>query len=141
MDRSLRYDKANWDMIRAEILLLDNKQDDPTTVQQSLSEIVLRHTPRARFRAKAFWCDSLNTKKKAIQKLAKKRPKDPELPILRRGYRKAIAQAKLEANSKALQEERDPECFRTIKARQTRHPIPALQKTGGGIAAEHPHIV
>jgi len=46
----------------------------------------------------------------------------------------------LKANSKALQEETDPECFRTIKARQTRHPIPALQKIDGGIAAEHPHI-
>ena len=127
-------------MIRAEILLLDNKQDDPTAVQQNLSEIVLRHTPRARFRAKPFWCDSLNTKKRAIQKLYRKRPKDPDLPALKRDYRKAIAQAKLEANGRALQEETDPECFRTVKARQTRHPIPALQKTGGGIAAEHPHI-
>jgi len=72
IDKPLRYDKANWDMIRAEILLLDNKQDDPTAVQQSLSEIVLCHTPRARFRAKAFWYDSLNTKRKAILKLAKK---------------------------------------------------------------------
>jgi len=140
IDKPLRYDKANWDMIRAEILLLDDKQDDPTTVQQSLSEIVLRHTPRARFRAKAFWCNSLNAKKKAIEKLTRKRPKDPELPVLKRDYRKAIAQAKLEANGRALQEESDPECFRTVKARQTRHPIPALQKTGGGIAAEHPHI-
>ena len=72
MDRPLRYDKANWDMIRAEILLLDNKQDHPTAVQQSLSEIVSRHTPRARFKAKAFWCDSLNIKKEAIQKLTRK---------------------------------------------------------------------
>jgi len=140
MDRPLRYDKANWDMIRAEILLLDNKQDDPTAVQQSLSEIVLRHTPRARCGAKLFWCNSLNAKKRAIQKLPRKRPKDPNLPILRRDYRKAIAQAKLEANGRALQEETDPECFRTVKVRQTRHPIPALQKTGGGRAAEHPHI-
>ena len=53
---------------------------------------------------------------------------------------KSIAQAKLEANSKALQEEMDPECFHTVKARQTRHPIPALKKTGRSIAAEYPHI-
>ena len=77
-DRPLRYDKANWDMIRAELLLLDNKQDDPTTVQRCLTRIVLRHTPRARFRAKAFWCDSLNQKKKAIRSLIKKRPKIPD---------------------------------------------------------------
>jgi len=140
MDKPLRYDKANGDMIRAKILLLDNKQDDTAAVQPSLSEIVLRHTPRARFRAKAFWCNSLNAKKKAILKLTRKRPKDPNLPILRRDYRKAIAQAKLEANGRSLEEETDPECFRTVKARQTRHPIPALEKTGGGIAAEHPQI-
>ena len=139
-DRPLRYDKANWDMIRAELLWLDNKQDDSTTVQRSLTEIVLRHTRRARFRAKAFRCDSLNQKKRAIRSLIKKRPQDPELPALKREYRKAIAQAKLKANTKALQEETDPECFRTIKARQTRHPIPALQKVDAGIAAEHPHI-
>jgi len=140
MDKQLRYDKANWDMIRAEILLLDKKQDEPASVQPSLSEIVLHQTPRATFRAKAFWCDSLNKMKKAIQKLGKKRTKDSDLPALRRDYRKAIAQATLEANGKALQEETDPECFRTVKAIQTRHHIPALQKTGEGIAAQHPHI-
>jgi len=97
-------------MIHAELLLLDSKQDDPSAVQQSLSEIVLRHTPRARFRAKAFWCNSLNTKNKLLQKLTRKRPKDPNLPPLLRGdYRKAIAQAKLELNGRALQEETDPE--------------------------------
>jgi len=84
MDRPLRHDKANWDMIRAEILLLDNKKNDPTKVQQSLSEIVRRHTPRARFRGKAFWCDSLNTKKTEIQRLTRRWPKDPNLVILRR---------------------------------------------------------
>ena len=46
-ERPLRYDKANWAMIRAELLLLDGKEDDPAKVQASLTEIVLRHTPRA----------------------------------------------------------------------------------------------
>ena len=56
-------------MIRAELLLLDNGQNDPAAVQQCLTEIVLRHTPRARFRAKAFWCDSLNATRKTIQRI------------------------------------------------------------------------
>lgn len=61
MDRPPRYDKANWHLIRAELLLLDNKQDDLATVQQSLTENVLHDTTRAWFKAKPFWCDALNT--------------------------------------------------------------------------------
>ena len=139
-ERPLRYDKANWAMIRAELLLLDGKEDDPAKVQASLTEIVLRHTPRARHNAKAFWCKSLEAERKKLKRMMKENPTDPDIPRVRRDYRKAIAEAKLTANGKALQEETDPECFRTVKPRQTRHPIPALRRADSSTAAEHEHI-
>ena len=42
-------------MIRAELLLMDANDHDPTRVQRKLTDIMLRHTPRARHKAKAFW--------------------------------------------------------------------------------------
>jgi len=63
-----------------------------------------------------------------------------ELVDARRKFRKAIAQAKLTANEAALQEETDPECFRTVKLKATKHPIPALQRADNTMAAGHDHI-
>ena len=98
----LRYDKANWAMIRAELLLLDGKEDDPAKVQANLTEIVLRHTPRARLNAKGFWCRGLGVERKKLKQMIKENPMDPDIPRARRDYRKAIAEAKLTANGRAL---------------------------------------
>lgn len=137
-EQPLRYDKANWAIIKAELLRLDGKVNNPGKVQASLTATVLRHTPRARHNAKAFWCKSLEEKRKKLRRMLLKDPMNPDIPGTRKQYRKAIAEAKLTANGKALQEETNPECFRTVKARQTRHP--ALRKADGSTAAEHQHI-
>jgi len=63
-----------------------------------------------------------------------------ELVVARMNLRKAIFAAKLTANEKALQEETEAECFRTVKIKTTKHPIPALQRPDGTLAAEHNHI-
>lgn len=101
---------------------------------------MLRHTPRTSHNAKAFWCKSLEEKRKRLRRMLLKDPMNPDIPGTRKQYRKAIAEAKLTGNGKALQEETDPECFRPVKARQTRHPIPAPRKTDGSTAAEHQHM-
>lgn len=59
---------------------------------------------------------------------------------MKRNFRKAIAQAKIDCHSRALQEETDPECFRSVKPRTTNHPIPALEKHDIRVAAEHQHM-
>jgi len=64
-----------------------------------------------------------------------------DLVEAKRNFRKAIAQAKIEANKRALQEETHPGCFRTVKFRATKHPILALQRADNTMAAEHGHIV
>ena len=139
-EQPLRYDKANWGMIRAELLLMDASDHDPTRVQRKLTDIVLKHTPRARHKAKAFWNQELDKNRSTLREMIKKDPLDPNIIIVRRAYRKSIARSKMEANGKALQEESDPQCFRSVRARQTRHPIPALLKADGHTAAEHQHI-
>jgi len=139
-DRPLRYDKAKWDMIGAELLMMNEKDTDPTSVQRQLSEITLRHTPQANPKAKAFWSEELNTQRRKVLKEVRNRPTNPRLPDMKRAYKKAIAKAKHEANARALQEETDPEWFRTVKARTTRYPIPALQRKDKTVAAEHQHI-
>jgi len=62
------------------------------------------------------------------------------LQMMIKSYRQAIAKAKLEANAKSLQEETDPECFRSVKPMTTKRPIPALTRPDGTDASEHPHI-
>ena len=139
-DRPLRYDKAKWDMIGAELLLMDEKDTDPTSVQRQLSDITLRHTPRANPKAKAFWSKELDAQRRRVLKEVRNRPTNPQIPAMKKAYKKAIAKAKHETNARSLQEETDPECFRTVKARTTRHPIPALIRKNNTIAAEHQHI-
>ena len=51
-----------------------------------------------------------------------------------------IAKAKIEANGRALQEETDPECFRSVRPMSNKRPIPSLIRKDNSIASEHPHI-
>jgi hypothetical protein len=139
-EKPLRHDKANWAAIETEVKLLTDEFQCPKAMQKKLSEITLRHTPRATGSAKAFWNKELTTTRKRLLDLAKQHPHSAELVEARRNFRKMIANAKLEANGRILQEEADPECFRSVKYRTTKHPIPALERTDGSIAAEHDHI-
>ena len=136
----LRYDKADWGQIRAALTLLDHNSDQPALVQKSLTRILLQHTPRARVGAKAFWNKDLEKCRIAIRTLQKKGGKDPRILNLKRAYRKKIAKAKIEANSRPLQEETDPECFRSIRPMCNKRPIPSLIRRDGSTASEHPHI-
>ena len=139
-EKPLRYDKADWKKIETELALLNENDDDPTCLQKYLTDIILRHTPRATGKAKAFWNKELAQMRKEIIKLIPKRTGGNELVKARRNFRKAIAQAKLKANETALQEETDPECFRTVKLKATKHTIPALLRKDNTMAAEHNHI-
>ena len=136
----LRYDKADWGKIETEIHLL-RQDEDPSTVQGKLTNSILKHTPRASGRAKVFWNKDLAQIRKKLLEIVKNRTRGRELVKARREFRKAIFGAKLIANEKAIQEETDPECFRTVKMKTTKHPIPALQRPDGTLAAQHNHIV
>ena len=57
-----------------------------------------------------------------------------------KNLRKAIARAKKDANGNLLQEETDPECFRSIKPMSTKRPIPMLIRPDKTEASEHEHI-
>jgi len=136
---ALRYDKADWEKIKTELLFLDERVTDPDKVQKELTRIIHKHTPRARPNAKAFWNKDLETMRNKIKRERKKIPQNPTLPMMIKSYRQAIAKAKIEANGKSLQEETDPECFRRVKPTTTKRPIPALTKPDGTDVSEHPH--
>jgi len=136
----LRYDKADWGQIKAALTLLNLEDTHPTRVQESLTRIVLQHTPRARSGAKAFWNKDLEECRQAIRLLQKRNNGDPRILTMKRAYRKKIAKAKIEANGKALQEETDPECFRSVRPMSNKRPIPSLIRKDDSIASEHPHI-
>jgi len=119
---------------------MDENNDDPTLLQDNLTRIILKHTPRASGKAKAFWNKDLANMRKIILRIVAERTGGKDLVEARRKYRKAIVQAKVEANENARQEETDPECFRAVKLKATKHPIPALQRAENTIAAEHTHI-
>jgi len=138
-ENPLRYDKADWGKIETEIHLL-KEDENPSSLQEKLTSIILRHTPRASGRAKAFWNKGLTLIRKRLLEMVNNGTRGKELVETRRNFRKAIFEAKLTANEKALQEETDPECFRTVKMKTTKHPIPALQRPDGTLAAEHNHI-
>jgi len=138
-ENPLRYDKADWGKIETEIHLL-KEDEDPSSLQEKLTSIILRHTPRASGRAKAFWNKDLTLIRKKLLEMVNNGTRGKELVETRRNFRKAIFEAKLTANEKALQEETDPECFRTVKMKTAKHPIPALQRPDGTLAAEHNHI-
>jgi len=110
-EQALRYDKADWEKIKTELLFLDDRISDPEKVQIELTRIIHKHTPRARPNAKAFWNRNLETMRNNIKKERKKTPPDPTLLTMMKSYRRAIAKAKIEANARSLQEETDPECF------------------------------
>jgi len=124
-ENPLRYDKADWGKIETEIHLL-RADENPSSLQEKLTNIILRHTPRASAKAKAFWNKDLTLIRKRLLKIVKNGTRSKELVEARRNFRKAIFEAKLTANEKALQEEIDPECFRSVKMKTTKHPIPAL---------------
>ena len=138
-ENPLRYDKADWGKIETEIHLL-REDKNPSSLQEKLTNIILRHTPRASGKAKAFWNKDLTLIRKKLLKMVKNGTRGKELVEARRNFRKAIFEAKLTANEKAQQEETDPECFRVVKIKTTKHPIPALQRPDGTLAAEHNHI-
>jgi len=79
--------------------------------------------------------------RKIILQMVAERTGGKDLVEAKRNFRKAIAQANIEANKRALQEETYPEYFRTVKLRATKHPILALQSADNTMAAEHGHIV
>jgi len=137
---ALRYDKADWEKIKTELLFLDERTTDAEKVQRELTRIIHKHTPRARPNAKAFWNGNLETMRNNIKGERKKIPRDPMLPMMMKTYRQAIAKAKLEANAKSLQEETDLECFRSVKPMMTKRPIPALTRPDGTDVSEHRHI-
>jgi len=134
-----RYDKADWGKIETEIHLL-REDESPSTLLTKLTNIILRHIPRGSGKAKAFWNKDLAQMRKRLLEMVKNGTRGKELVETRREFRKAIFGAKLTANEKALQEETDPECFRTVKMKATKHPIPALQRPDGTLAAKHNHI-
>jgi len=139
-EAKLRYDKADWSQIKTAIMLMDPTVTCPTQVQQSLTGILLRHTPRARTGAKAFWNKDLERDRQTILSIQRNGNHDPRILNLKRAYRKKITKAKIEANNKALQEETDPECFRSIRPMCSKRPIPSLTRKDGSVASEHPHI-
>ena len=102
------------------------EDEDPSTLQGKLTNIILRQTPRASGKAKAFWNKDLALIRRRFLEMVKDRAKGKELVVARRNFRKAIFAAKLTANEKTLQEETDPKCFRTVKIKTTKHPILAL---------------
>jgi len=116
------------------------EDEDPSTLEEKLTNIILRHTPRASGRAKAFWNKDLALMRKRLLEMVKGGMRGKELVVARTNFRKAIFAAKLTANEKALQEGTDPECFRTLKIKPTKHPIPALQRPNSTLAAEHNHL-
>jgi len=138
-ENPLRYDKADWGKIETEIHLL-REDENPSSLQEKLTNIILRHTPRASGKAKAFWNKDLTLIRKRLLKMVKNGTRGKELVEARRNFRKVIFEAKLTVNEKALQEETDPECFRAVKIKTTKHPIPALQRADGTLAADHNHI-
>jgi len=139
-DGALRYDKADWNQIRAEITLMKEEDSDPRSVQSQLTAIIVKHTPRAKPNAKAFWNRELEKERKELMKSWRTNPLNPELTAKKKMFRKHIAEAKMESNARCLQEEADPECFRSVKPRATKHPIPALERSDGTMPAEHQHI-
>ena len=139
-ERPLRYDKADWDSIKTGIKMMDQRDTSPKSVQEQLSRLVKNHTPRARPNSKAFWNKDQENMRKEIFCTWRRDRNDEGLPGLKRKFRKAIAEAKMECHSKALQEETDPECFRSVKPRTTSHPIPALERDDSTVAAEHQHM-
>jgi len=136
----LRYDKGDWGQIKAAITMLNPNITCPDLVQKSLTGILLQHTSRARNGAKAFWNRDLEKARLTIRAIQKHETGDPRILNLKRAYRKKIAKANIEANGRALQEETDPECFRSIRPMSTKQPIPSLVRKDGSIASEHPHI-
>jgi len=140
-EQRLRYDKADWENIKTQLRFLDERVTDPENVQKELTRIIHRHTPRARPNAKAFWNKDLEAMRNNVKRERKKIPRDPALPMMIKSYRQAIAKAKIEANAKSLQEETDPECFRSVKPMTTKRPIPTLTRPDGTDTSEHPHIV
>ena len=116
------------------------EDEDPSTLQGKLTNMILRHTPWAAGKAKAFWNKDLALMRKRLLEMVKDGAKGKELVVARRNFRKAIFAAKLTANEKTLLEETDPKCFRTVKIKTTKHPIPAVQRPDGALAAEHNHI-
>jgi len=139
-EKLLRLDKADWGGIEAELMLIDEKDTHPTRLQENLTRIILAHTPRATGKAKVFWNKDLANMRKIILLIVAERTGGKDLVEARRNFRKAITQAKIEANDRTLQEETDPECFRTVKLRATKHSIPALQRADNIMAAEHDYI-
>jgi len=139
-EKPLWYDKVDWRKIEAGLALMDENNNDPTLLQDNLTRIILKHTPRASGKAKDCENKDLANLGKIILRMVAERRGGKDLVEARRKYTKAIAQAKMEANKKALEEETDPECFRTVKHKATKHPIPALQRADNTMAAEHDHI-
>jgi len=139
-DGALRYDKADWNQIRTEITLMKEEDSHPRSVQSQLTAIIVKHTPRAKPNARAFWNKELEIERKELMKAWRTNPLDPELTAKKKMFRKHIAEAKMESNARYLQEETHPEYFRSAKPRATKHPIPTLERSDGKIAAEHQHI-
>jgi len=119
---------------------MKEEDSDPRSVQSQLTAIIVKHTPRAKPNAKAFWNRELELERKELMKEWRSNPLDPGLTAKKKTFRKHIAEAKMESNARCLQEETDPECFRSVKPRATKHPIPALERSDGTMAAEHQHI-
>jgi len=118
------------------------KEEDsyPRSVQSQLTAIIVKHTPRAKPNAKAFWNRELEKERKELMRSWRTNPLDPELTAKMKTFHKHIAKAKMESNARCLLEETDPECFRSVKPRATKHPIPSLERSDGTMAAEHQHI-
>jgi len=95
----LRYDKADWEKIEAEIHHL-KKDENPLTLQEKLTNIILRHTLQASGRAKVFWNKDLTLMRKRLLEMVKGGTRGKELVVARRNFRKAIFAAKRTANEK-----------------------------------------
>jgi len=139
-DGALRYNKVDWNQIRTEITLMKEEDSDPRSVQLQLTAMVVKHTPRGRPNAKAFWNRKLEKERKELMKAWRTNPLDSELSTKKKTFRKPIAEAKMESNARCLQEETDPECLRRVKPRASKHLIPALERPDGTMVAEHQHI-
>jgi len=77
---ALRYDKADWEKIKTELLFLGERTTDPQKVLRELTRIIHKHTPRARPNAKIFWSTDLETNVGQHQKGGQKNTLRPHAP-------------------------------------------------------------
>jgi len=65
---ALRYDKGDWEEIKAGLLFLGERITYPDKVQKELTRIIHKHTPRAGPNTKAFWNKDLETMRNKIKR-------------------------------------------------------------------------